>query len=264
MNISYKWNFEFDRTNKADSLKIFQVKDFYGDTCKAMASRIRGAASGNSFQVFREKSSEIIDSIIFKKDSNGKRIPFKFENNNLVITDVAIENLDPVDHQIEQSLNKSLNLTFEIENKARAAQANHTAAKLEQESRGQLERQKIKDEIQKGFANKNLLESQAETAAVKTTGLATSEAEAKAEKAQIEGKAAVKNAQLMVQSNKIKRSAELEILKKRITAEIDHKKALDELEINTKRKLADIEANKFKQIVDTIGKETIVAMARVR
>jgi major vault protein len=136
MNISYKWNFEFDRTNKADSLKIFQVKDFYGDTCKAMASRIRGAASGNSFQVFREKSSEIIDSIIFKKDSNGKRIPFKFENNNLVITDVAIENLDPVDHQIEQSLNKSLNLTFEIENKARAAQANHTAAKLEQESRG--------------------------------------------------------------------------------------------------------------------------------
>lgn len=37
--------------------KIFAVKDFVGDICKQIASRVRGAVSGISFEDFHNNSS---------------------------------------------------------------------------------------------------------------------------------------------------------------------------------------------------------------
>jgi major vault protein len=79
----------------------------------------------------------------------------------------------------------------------------HEAERLEQEAKGRLERQKISDEAEAEKARKELLELQANSAAVESTGQAKAEAQSRAEAARIEGEAAVDQAKLKSQAMKI-------------------------------------------------------------
>ena len=66
-----------------------------------------------------------------------------------------------------------------------------------------MERQKITDEAEAEKARKELLELQANSAAVESTGQAKAEAQSRAEAAKIEGEAAVEQAKLKAQASKI-------------------------------------------------------------
>ena len=79
----------------------------------------------------------------------------------------------------------------------------HEAERLEQKAKGALERQKITDEAEAERARKELLELQANSAAVESTGQAKAEAQSRAEAAKIEGQAAVEQARLKAQASKI-------------------------------------------------------------
>lgn len=79
----------------------------------------------------------------------------------------------------------------------------HEAERLEQKAKGALERQKITDEAEAEKARKELLELQASSAAVESTGQAKAEAQSRAEAAKIEGEAAVEQAKLKSQASKI-------------------------------------------------------------
>lgn len=79
----------------------------------------------------------------------------------------------------------------------------HEAERLEQKAKGALERQKITDEAEAERARKELLELQANSAAVESTGQAKAEAQSRAEAAKIEGQAAVEQAKLKAQASKI-------------------------------------------------------------
>ena len=79
----------------------------------------------------------------------------------------------------------------------------HEAERLEQEAKGKLERQKITDEAEAERARKELLELQANSAAVESTGQAKAEAQSRAEAAKIEGEAAVDQAKLKAEAMKI-------------------------------------------------------------
>ena len=79
----------------------------------------------------------------------------------------------------------------------------HEAERLEQKAKGALERQKITDEAEAEKARKELLELQANSAAVESTGQAKAEAQSRAEAARIEGEAAVEQAKLKSQATKI-------------------------------------------------------------
>lgn len=45
LKLSYNWFFDIDKSDEDQCNKIFQVRDFVGDACKTIASRIRGAVS---------------------------------------------------------------------------------------------------------------------------------------------------------------------------------------------------------------------------
>ena len=77
----------------------------------------------------------------------------------------------------------------------------HEAERLEQEAKGRLERQKISDEAEAEKSRRNLLELQAHSAAVESTGQAKAEAQSRAEASRIEGEAAVEQAKLKVMAN---------------------------------------------------------------
>ena len=72
----------------------------------------------------------------------------------------------------------------------------HEAERLEQEAKGRLERQRISDEAEAERSRRVLLELQANSAAVESTGQAKAEAQSRAEASKIEGEAAVEQAKL--------------------------------------------------------------------
>jgi len=170
--------------------------------------------------------------------------------------------VEPVDQRTRDALQKSVQLAIEITTKSQEASARHDAERIEQEAKGRLERQKIADEAQAEKARTELLQLQAQSAAVEATGQATAEAKARAEAAQIEGEAAVKQSELKAQSLRIKAAAELEQLKLKNQAEVKHQNSIIELELAKASELAKIESEKFAHTVQAIGRETILTIAQ--
>jgi len=263
LKLSYNWHFEIDRKSEQDAFKIFQVPDFVGDACKAIASRVRGSVAQASFDEFHKKSARIIRSAVFGLDDQGHvKNKFHFSANNLVITNIDIQSVEPVDQRTRDSLQKSVQLAIEITTSSQEASARHEAQRLEQEAKGRLERQKINDEAEGEKANKLLLQLRAQSAAIESTGQATAEAKARAEAAQIEGEANVTQSRQKADSMKITSDGEIDENRSRQTIEIEHQTSINELELSRAREMAAIESKKFKDIVDAIGPDTIAAIAQ--
>jgi len=258
LKLSYNWRFDVANRER-DGQKIFAVPDFVGDCCKAMAARVRGAVAATPFEAFHKTSAELIRRAVF---GSADKQEFVFTANNLVITGVDIQSVEPVDQKTRDSLQQSVQLAIELTTKSQEACARHVAERLEQEAKGRLDRQKLADEAEAEKARKLLLSLQAQSTTIETTGQATADARAHAESAQIQGEAAVKQADLQAQARRIKADAELKAVKERQEQELVFQKASDELEIERARKLAEIEADKFKKLVKAIGPETLKAMAQ--
>ncbi|XP_071945431.1 major vault protein-like [Antedon mediterranea] len=263
LQLSYNWHFEVnDKKDEKDAAKLFSVPDFVGDACKAIASRIRGAVAGVQFDDFHKNSAKIIRASVFGFGENQKvRDRFLFPQNNLVVTSVDIQSVEPVDQRTRDALQKSVQLAIEITTNSQEAAARHEAERLEQEAKGRLERQKILDEAEAEKARKELLELQANSAAVESTGQAKAEAQSRAEAARIEGEAAVEQAKLKAEAAKIEAESELDRLKIAREAENKYVGQQNEMEISKTKEMADIETSKFHSMVSTIGADTIKAIA---
>eukprot|EP00826_Nyctotherus_ovalis_P056628 TRINITY_DN7686_c0_g1_i1.p1 TRINITY_DN7686_c0_g1~~TRINITY_DN7686_c0_g1_i1.p1 ORF type:complete len:856 (+),score=360.74 TRINITY_DN7686_c0_g1_i1:194-2761(+) len=262
LRLAYSWKFDIDKSRPETYNNIFSVSDFVGEACKSLASRIRGAVSGETFEQFHKRSSEIIQQAVFKKDENGNRIPFLIKTNNLLITSVDIQGVEPVEESTRKSLEMSVKLSIDITTKTQEDKAKHEAERLEQQAKGERDKQAIDDEAEAEKKRIKLYQLQAESDSVETTGKALALARAKAEAAEIDGKAEVKQAELQVNALKITQQAELELAKSRYEAEILHKKAMIDLEVETNKKLAEIEAEKFQKTIESLGQKTLVEMAR--
>jgi major vault protein len=264
LQLAYNWQFNINPATATpeQSEKIFQVPDFVGDATKAIASRVRGAVATSTFDNFHKNSATLIRKAVFgHDDERGEYEPLLFKNNNLIVTNVDIQSVEPVDQRTRDSLQKSVQLAIEITTKSQEASARHDAERVEQEAKGRLERQKINDEAQAEKARTALLELQAHSAAVESSGQAAAEARARAEAANIEGRAAVKQASLKAEASSIRSRVELQQTKLTHEAELKHKQALYELEISRAKEMAAIEADKFKDIVEAIGPSTIKSIA---
>ncbi|WP_411023182.1 hypothetical protein, partial [Salmonella sp. s51228] len=83
----------------------------------------------------------------------------------------------------------------------------------------------------------------------------------RAEAARIEGTASVDHARLKSQASKIDSESELERLTLAREAELKFLKEQNEIEIHKTRDMSSIESEKFKNMVDTVGSDTIRAIA---
>jgi major vault protein len=262
LQLSYNWHFHTKGMTEEDSSKLFSVPDFTGDACKAIASRVRGAVAQVQFDDFHKNSARIIRTSVFGLDENNKvRNSFTFPANNLVITSIDVQSVEPVDQRTRDALQKSVQLAIEITTNSQEATAKHEAERVEQEARGRLERQKIQDEAEAEKSRKELLELQANSAAVESTGQAKAEAQSRAEAAKIEGEAAVQQARLKAEASKIEAESELDRLTRAREAEMKYVREQNEMEISKSRDMAAIETDKFKLMVSAIGSDTIRAIA---
>ncbi|KAG5447496.1 Major vault protein [Clonorchis sinensis] len=263
LQLSYNWHFAISHPcSQTDAAKLFSVPDFVGDVCKAIASRVRGTVASVQFDDFHKNSARIIRMSVFGVDENNKiRDKFLFPQNNLCITSIDVQSVEPVDQRTRDSLQKSVQLAIEITTNSQEAAARHEAERVEQEARGRLERQKIEDEAAAEEARRGLLETRVQLAALESTGQAKAEAQGRAEAARIEAETAVENARLRARALAIETDAELERLMKAREAELTYLREKNNLEINTFAQQMKIDVEKFKEMVGTIGSETIKAMS---
>jgi major vault protein len=240
------------------------VPDFVGDACKAIASRVRGSVASCTFDHFHRNSADIIRAAVFGIDPETKqpRARLAFSTNSLVITNIDIQSVEPVDERTRDSLQKSVQLAIEITTNSQEASARHEAQRIEQEAHGQLEIQKINNEIEAEKERTELLKLQAQSANVEATGQAIAEAKARTDALEIEAKASVKQAELKAEASRIKAKGDLEQAKARNESEVKHLDALNTLEIAKAKELSAIETRKFSNVVNALGADTIQSMAQ--
>ena len=261
LKMSYNWVFEVTKGDPKSESKLFIISDFVGETCKAMASRIRGAVSRHTFEQFHKNAPEIVNKGVFKCDNEGKIIPFTMVN-GLKITSVDIQNVEVVDKSTRETLEKSVNLSIEIGANAQKAQAKHMEVLNAEEHKGESDLQLIKNQITSETEKIKLIELQTKSAMVKSSGEAIAKAKSVAERVKVKGEAEESQAKLMVEAKKVTELSNLELLKKKHAAELERIQNIDNLEIATKQKLAEIEIAKFQNMMDALGKETIISMAK--
>jgi major vault protein len=263
LQLSYNWEFRIDRTSPDDVSRIFQVPDFVGDACQSIASRVRGVVASTPFHQFHQYSSKIIRTAIFGASEKGKiNDVFTFKANNLVITNIDIQSVEPVDQRTRDSLQKSVQLAIEITTKSQEAHAKHEAERLEQEAKGKLERQRIQDESLAEQERKNMLELAGKSIEVEATGKAEAEACARARALEIAGTSAVELAKLKAKASEVEGSTDLKMTMARQEEEVRHAQELVNLEIEKARETSKVDAGKFTKIVGTIGPKTIQAIAQ--
>jgi major vault protein len=116
LRLSYNWHFQItDINDEKEAAKLFSVPDFIGDFCKAVAAKIRGAVAGISFDDFHKNSAKVIRVSVFGLDENkhvNKRL--LFPQNNLVLTSIDIQSVEPVDQRTRDALQKSVQLAIEV------------------------------------------------------------------------------------------------------------------------------------------------------
>ncbi|XP_061086912.1 major vault protein-like isoform X1 [Conger conger] len=264
LQLAYNWHFDIDpHADPEQAAAVFSVPDFIGDACKAIASRVRGAVAAVQFDDFHKNSNRIISSAVFGFDEKmAVRSSLLFGQNKLIISSVDIQSVEPVDQRTRDALQKSVQLAIEITTNSQEAAARHEAERLEQEAKGRLERQKITDQAEAEKARKQLLELEALSTAVESTGAAKAEAQSRAEAALIQGEAAVNEAKLKAEAQRIEAEAELVRLSKAREQELSYQEQLNKLEVEKREKLAEIETGRFKEMVASLGSDTLQEMAR--
>lgn len=273
LQLAYNWHFELsDRKDPQEAAKLFSVPDFVGDACKAIASRVRGAVASVTFDDFHKNSARIIRTAVFGFETLEAKEPDAeallqprdraiFPQNGLVVSSVDVQSVEPVDQRTRDALQRSVQLAIEITTNSQEAAAKHEAQRLEQEARGRLERQKILDQSEAEKARRELLELEALSTAVESTGTAKAEAESRAEAARIEGQGSVLQAKLKAEALAIETEAELQRVKKVRELELAYARSQLELEVSKAQQLAEVEVKKFKQMTEALGPGTIRDLA---
>ncbi|XP_048584492.1 major vault protein isoform X2 [Nematostella vectensis] len=255
--------FDVDPSDPEAVKDMFSVPDFIGFVCKNIASRIRANVAQVTFDEFHRYSAKIIRKAVFGVDEKGNvRNRLRFDDNRLVVTNIDIQSIEPVDLNMRDSLSKSVQMAIEISTKSIEMAAAQEAKRTEQAARGQLERQKLTNEKDAEAARKNLYELQAITAAVESSGQTKAESKAKAEKLLIEGQSAIELARLKAEAAQIELQAELESRKIKREGELDFLKKKNEQEIQRAKELAAVEVAKFSAKVKSIKPKTISNIAK--
>ncbi|XP_013397805.1 major vault protein alpha-like [Lingula anatina] len=262
VKIAFNNYFQVERGNPKSEASIFNVPDFIGYACSQIGSRIRAQVAQIPFDQFHRHSAQIIKTAVFgyNKEGNVNEV-LVFPSNSMVVTNVDIQSIEPVDVKMKDSLSKSVQMAIEIATKSIERSAAHEAMRSEQIAKGQLERQKLQTEREAEIERAKLYELRNIAAAVESTGQAKAEAQAQAEKTLIEAQSEIEVAQLKALAEQIEHNAQLHTQGILRSSELSFQKSQNELETSKARELTNVEISKFSSIVSTLGADTLAAIA---
>lgn len=259
--LAYNWHFEYDTTNpdSEENKKLFSVKDFVGNSCKSISSRIRGAISAKSYDEFHNCSAKIIRDSVFgiNKETGLTREKLVFKNNNLIITSCDVKSIRPVELDIEQKLKQNTFLSIKI--KAEATELAFTSHQemLEQQKMGDLMIQNIEDNTNAEKQRLLLFEAEAHKNSIQSLGVSVARATAENEKARIEGECSVKLAEIDAETMTINQNQENKIKSRKQELVLNFEKSQTEIEYNEKKELTEIEVSKIERLMKAIGSKNL-------
>ncbi|CAJ1988494.1 protein of unknown function - conserved [Leishmania donovani] len=269
LHLAYNWEFgSVDSSGKAgmvDPELAFTIPDFIGEACKALASRVRSAIAGQAFEFFHCNSSTLIRQAIFTPAEDGSIVSHGdslcFTANGLYITTVDVQSVEPVNIKTRTALAKSVQLAVEIITKAQESDASHQAALLEQEAKGALDLQVMRDRAKAEQQRTELLRVMGENTALEQAGASRAQALAESAARLAEAQGEVDATPIRCAAHSVGMDTELEVLRKRAELDLAHRQSMNNLAIDKIRKLSDIEATKYEKIMASLGSETLIAIA---
>ncbi|KAF5218546.1 hypothetical protein C3747_283g12 [Trypanosoma cruzi] len=264
LHLAYNW--EFDTTDMERIKKIaFELPDFVGKACNTLANRIRAAIASESFEEFHRNSSSLIRQAIFRSylgTTEMREDGLYFPVNGLLITNVDVQSVEPVEPNTRDALKKSVQLAVEIITQSQENEASHQAMLLEQEARGTLELQIMKDKASEEAERVTLLQVTAENTAIELSGSSRAQTLAESEARLVELQAELDVTPNRCRALEFMTDAELDLQRERMEIEISHRRAMNDLAVQKAKALADIEATKVEKIFSALGRGTVTAIAR--
>ena len=134
INLSYNWHFEYDPKDQDSLKKIFNVRDFVGDTCRELKSKVVAEVASKTLDEFHKNSARIIRASIFGMEHGKVKDRYVFETNNLVITNVDIKFIESMDKESQASLQEIVKMAIQITTDQVEAEASAAAEKEKQEA----------------------------------------------------------------------------------------------------------------------------------
>lgn len=102
--ISYNWHFEYDKNNQDSLKKIFNLRDFVGDACRELKSKVVAEVASKTLDEFHKNSAKIIRASIFGMKDGKVQDRYFFHSNNLVVDNVDIKSVESMDKESQASL----------------------------------------------------------------------------------------------------------------------------------------------------------------
>jgi len=261
LKISYNWCFDI-QNSESEALKIFTIRDFVGDMCLTLASKIRSSISTLTFEDFHKNSDRFIKRAVFGESDDGILKNYRFENCGLLINDVDIQTVVPSDPNTQTLLQKSVALAIELATKTIEQDYNIQAQIKDQEFKGELEKLKIQNEIILLGKKIELNKLKNQSAVIEKTGLSEAQAEAYKKATLIEATSHVEYAELEKQSYEIDQIFELKRQEKQYCNTYLDKSETMRVELKDIVEKNSCESNKFKEIMESLGPQTLIEIAK--
>lgn len=255
--LSYCAHFRITDDIRKNPTKLFQINDFIGITCKTVASRIRGAVSKIPYNEFHHNYSTIVHKAVF-----GASSEYIQSENNFVLTSCDVKSLEPYEVEIREKLKKNTAQAIDLKTKGSELEYLLKQKILEEDSRGQLEIQRLVNETMAAEKRVDLDKLTVESEAIMKVGEQVSKAKAEAEGMKIKGNGELKQSEWSANSYGVETETLIKSMELENKKEENKKQQEDNMEIDTSRKIADIEITKFKSLLAAIGTDTIIAMAK--
>jgi major vault protein len=202
--VSYDWIFDIKHLDENSALKIFTIRDFIGDMVKTLASKIRSTIATISFEEFHKNSDVYIHRAVFGENLLGKmNKDFRFEDYNLIVNNVDIRNVEPIDQITKSLLQKSVSLAIELTTKTYEQEFQIKHLIKEQEFYGEVEKLRIQNEINYIKKEIELNKLKVESGIIQENGISRANALAHKDAVTIDSKSKVDLAQMKVQANEL-------------------------------------------------------------
>lgn len=256
MQLCYSGQFVFNRES-GDPNKMFSIQDFIGIAAKTIASRIRGIVSSVEYNEFHHNYSNIVKQAVF-----GKNGFYLFPENDFKVMECDVKSQSIKDEEIREKLKNNTSMAIELKTRANELKYELQRKTIEEESKGKLVLQKLKDETRAADAQINLQRLKAQSDAIKEVGEKIAAAKAQSEGSRIKGDAVKSQAEFNASAYDIETEMIISGLQMQNAEIYDKQRETDEMLVDKTRKTSEIETQKFKQLVGAIGRETILAMSK--
>ncbi|KAG5465483.1 hypothetical protein CUR178_00188 [Leishmania enriettii] len=264
LQLCYDWYFDVTPGDTEAAKECFSVNDFVGDACSYIASRIRAAVASMPFEEFHKNSARCLRRAVFDVDPatgqpNGL---LRFPANHLVVTSVDTQEMEVLDERTRQGLQKSVKMAIEITTHAQEAEAQQVAMAREQEARGRLERQRMRDQVANEEQRRVLLDAESNGLAIVSSGKSKAVAEALSTAARIESEASVEAATVRAAKEMMLYSVMNEMQHKKKQLLIEQEEKVAAMTVDYEKALEEVRHTLVGQVIAALGPETIAEMAR--